>query len=284
MAINRTPFNALVDDDGTNAVGTVWNKSAIATVILDPADLAYASLASPAFTGTVTAPVIAVGTDPATTGGIRLANNTGIYGRNAANTNNTSLVTFDNFDQILMGFGGVASAAGFLLTPNFNGIGASGSGTTPFTWTVINNGHLFTSNDNAFDIGDVTHRVRTIYVGTSLLVGGVNVLAPAVATLTDGASVAVNAALKASYYRLVAAGDRTIAAPTGAVDGQKIIIQHLASGAARTLALTSGAGGFRFGSDITALTQTASSKTDYIGAIYNGTDSRWDVVAYTKGF
>jgi fructose-1,6-bisphosphatase/inositol monophosphatase family enzyme len=41
---------------------------------------------------------------------------------------------------------------------------------------------------------------------------------------------------------------------------------------------------FRFGSDITGLTATASGKTDYIGAVFNLTDQRWDVVAVTKGF
>jgi ATP-dependent protease ClpP protease subunit len=50
------------------------------------------------------------------------------------------------------------------------------------------------------------------------------------------------------------------------------------------LALNSGAGGFRFGTDITALTATASGKIDYIGCIYNATDTKWDVVAVTKGF
>jgi hypothetical protein len=40
MAINRAPFNALIDDDGSNTVGTVWNKAQIAYVILDPVDAA----------------------------------------------------------------------------------------------------------------------------------------------------------------------------------------------------------------------------------------------------
>jgi hypothetical protein len=40
MSINRGPFNALVDDDGSNAVGTVWNKAAIAYSLLDPIDAA----------------------------------------------------------------------------------------------------------------------------------------------------------------------------------------------------------------------------------------------------
>ena len=38
MAINRGPWNALVDDDGSNLVGSIWNKAAIKTVLLDPID------------------------------------------------------------------------------------------------------------------------------------------------------------------------------------------------------------------------------------------------------
>jgi hypothetical protein len=40
--INRAPFNALVDDDGSNTVGTPWEKARIAGVILDPVDVALA--------------------------------------------------------------------------------------------------------------------------------------------------------------------------------------------------------------------------------------------------
>jgi len=42
MAINRGPWNALVDDDGSNLVGSVWNKAAIKDVLLDPMDAAIA--------------------------------------------------------------------------------------------------------------------------------------------------------------------------------------------------------------------------------------------------
>ena len=44
MAINRVPFNALVDDDGSNTKGTPWNKQAIKDVILDPVDAALPSV------------------------------------------------------------------------------------------------------------------------------------------------------------------------------------------------------------------------------------------------
>ncbi len=102
-------------------------------------------------------------------------------------------------------------------------------------------------------------------------------------TLTDGATPALNAAL-GTVFRLVAAGDRTIAVPTNATAGKTITIEHYASGGARTLALNVGAGGFRFGATIAALSQTTSGKTDYITAVYNGTDTFWDVILYVKTF
>ena len=104
-----------------------------------------------------------------------------------------------------------------------------------------------------------------------------------VTALSDGATPALDASL-GNFFTLAAAGDRTIAVPTNAVNGQKIVIRHLASGGARTLALNTGAGGFAFGTDITALTQTTSGKTDYIGCIYSSASTFWHVVSYTKGF
>lgn len=101
--------------------------------------------------------------------------------------------------------------------------------------------------------------------------------------LTDGATPALDASL-ADLFTLTTTTNPTIAVPTNAVSGQKIVLAVTASGGARTLALNTGAGGFRFGSDITALTAIASGKTDYVGCIYNSGASFWDVVAYTKGF
>ena len=42
MPVNRAPFNALVDDDGSGNVGTPWEKARIAGVILDPLDVELA--------------------------------------------------------------------------------------------------------------------------------------------------------------------------------------------------------------------------------------------------
>lgn len=105
----------------------------------------------------------------------------------------------------------------------------------------------------------------------------------AVVTLTDGATPALDASL-GNVFVLVTTTNPTIAVPTNPVSGQRIIIRVTASGGARTLALNTGAGGFAFGTTITALTQTASGLTDYIGAIYNVTAAKWQVVGYVKGF
>lgn len=112
----------------------------------------------------------------------------------------------------------------------------------------------------------------------------ITIIRPTVSALSDGATVALNAAL-GNHFTLSAAGNRTILTPTNPISGQKIIIAHLANGGARTLSLTTGsAGAFRFGSDITALSETASGLTDYIGCVYNLSSDRWDVVAFVKGY
>lgn len=106
--------------------------------------------------------------------------------------------------------------------------------------------------------------------------------APGIVNLNDVATPPLDSAA-GKMFRLTATGNRTIAAPSNPVDGRSIVIAHRASGGARTLALTTGVGGFKFGSDFTALTATVSGTTDYISAIYNSTDQRWHVVSYVKG-
>lgn len=108
-------------------------------------------------------------------------------------------------------------------------------------------------------------------------------LMPWLVELSDGTTVALDAVL-GNVFVLEAAGDRTILVPDNPTDGQKIVIRHKAVSADRTLTLTTGAGGFRLGSDVDQITATINGKTDYIGAIFNLDDDRWDVVAYSKGY
>jgi hypothetical protein len=100
--------------------------------------------------------------------------------------------------------------------------------------------------------------------------------------LTDAATIATNAR-DGNLFRVTIGADRTLGAPTNPADGQVCTWFVKASGADRTLTLASGAGGFRFCTDITGLTATLSGKIDRIVAEYVLADDRWDVVGYIKG-
>jgi hypothetical protein len=102
-------------------------------------------------------------------------------------------------------------------------------------------------------------------------------------TLTDAATIATDASL-GNHFRVSMGGNRTLGVPTNPTDGQRCLWEVTASGANRTLTLSTSTGGFIFGTDITALTATTSAKADFIGAIYNSTANRWRVVSYIKGF
>lgn len=110
-------------------------------------------------------------------------------------------------------------------------------------------------------------------------------IAPEIATIPDEASPSFDAKSGlTAIARLTASGDRELQAPSNPVDGQKVLVEHMASGAARTLSLATGTGAFAFGADITALTATESGKTDFIGLVYNASAQRWRVVAVAKGY
>ena len=103
-------------------------------------------------------------------------------------------------------------------------------------------------------------------------------------TLTDASTIAVDASL-GSKFRCSSAVDRTVGAPTNGTDGQIIeIAWKNTDSSSHNLTLTTSAGGFRFGSDITGLSATAAGKIDYITAVYNSSDNKWDVRGYVKGF
>lgn len=76
------------------------------------------------------------------------------------------------------------------------------------------------------------------------------------------------------------AGTITIAAPSGTpVDGQKLILR-LKTTNPQTYSFNAT---YHFSTTVTAPTATAGTKTDYIGCIWNATNSVWDVVAVDQG-
>jgi len=109
-------------------------------------------------------------------------------------------------------------------------------------------------------------------------------LAPAVATLTDAATIAVNAAL-GNDFRVTLGGNRTMGAPSNAVDGQKIIFQVKQDGSgSRTLAWASGAGGYDFGSGSAPALSTAAGDIDLAAFVYNAAKGEWLSLGSALGF
>lgn len=197
-----------------------------------------------------------------------------------------------NWDKVDAGMGAIDCTSGARPSSPFNGMLARETDTGNIiryngtTWVVI-----VTADPVAATAG-----LRTLGTSATSACAGndarlsdartptTHTHATTIATLTDGATVAVDASL-GDYFRLSAGGDRTIGVPTNAVDGKQITIEILASSSARTISLTTGSSGaFIFGSDITALSQTASGKRDLIRAAYNSTLARWMVIGYVKGF
>ena len=105
---------------------------------------------------------------------------------------------------------------------------------------------------------------------------------PSVVTLTDGASIAVDASL-GNQFTVTLGGNRTLSNPTNASNGQLLLfaIRQDATGS-RTLTLDTK---FRYGSDISSTTlSTGANKTDYIGVRYHSGDDKFDVISFVKGY
>ena len=167
------------------------------------------------------------------------------------------------------------------------------SQTTPETLPVPLTGYAIgwasdgsLTNIAATDVGGLAVPIADTNLQTITTAGKVNTtaLTETVVTLADGAGSVINAA-SGRVFSMTSTADRTLGTTINGFDGEKIIIRFTASGGARTLTLpVATTGDFAFGSDITALTQTASGKTDILGCVFSSTASRWYVVAVVKGY
>lgn len=102
------------------------------------------------------------------------------------------------------------------------------------------------------------------------------VINPSVQETTSTATFTINADEETMGVLTAMAAATTIAAPTGTpVQGQKLMLRFKDDGTSR--ALTWNAVWRAIG--VTLPAATTASKTLYIGAVYNSTDSKWDVIA-----
>ena len=106
-------------------------------------------------------------------------------------------------------------------------------------------------------------------------------VAPAVVALTDGATVSVNASA-GNDFRVTIGGNRTVANPSHAVDGQRITLQ-VTQGGAGSFQVTWDSQ-YKFGAGGAPVLSTAAGDTDVIGFIYNAALASWLCVGAALGF
>jgi hypothetical protein len=97
---------------------------------------------------------------------------------------------------------------------------------------------------------------------------------------------APNVAGKNTVTLTLGAASVTINAPTNPTDGQSVVyeIKQDATGN-RAVSWSTGAGGFQFGTDVTATTlSTGAGAIDLVGTRYNAASNKWRIVSFLKGF
>lgn len=108
------------------------------------------------------------------------------------------------------------------------------------------------------------------------------ILFPAPVTLSDGPTISTDASL-GTHFRVTLGGNRTLANPTSASDGQRITWEIIQDGTgSRVLSYDTK---FTFGTDVTSpVLSTAAGLRDFITAIYNSSADKFYVVGYSRGF
>lgn len=154
-------------------------------------------------------------------------------------------------------------------------------------WISVNNGPLVPINagyDARIDALELLKAPKAdpAFTGTAMF----NRIVSVPVVLTDAPTIATDASL-GIYFRVTLAGSpRVLGVPTNPIDTQRItweVTQDVTG--TRLLTLASGAGGFAFGTDVTAVTlSTAANAIDLIAAVYHATRNRWLVVAFGRGY
>jgi len=107
-------------------------------------------------------------------------------------------------------------------------------------------------------------------------------VAPAVVSLTDAATISVDASL-GNDFRVTIGANRTMGNPSNPANGQQIIFQ-VTQGSGGSAGLTWGSG-YEFSAGLPQPTlSTAAGQTDLLGFIYNAAKSTWLLAAFVNGF
>ena len=124
--------------------------------------------------------------------------------------------------------------------------------------------------------------VDVMYDGTNFQLMNSEIGGITTQSITTGANIFPNSDTATQYEITALASAALFEIPVGTpTDGQKLIIRIKDNGSARLLSWTTSAGGYR-AVGVTLPTATIPSKVTYVGCIYNGQDSYWDVVSVAQ--
>jgi hypothetical protein len=131
--------------------------------------------------------------------------------------------------------------------------------------------------------GQITAAAAIAALGGLPVAGGTMTgwLAPAVSALTDGATIAVNAAL-GNVFTVTLGGNRTLANPTNPVAGQTIHV-HVTQDATGSRTLAYGTA-YDFGTAGSPTLTTTAAKMDILGFTYDGNLAKWCYLGSGLGF
>lgn len=109
------------------------------------------------------------------------------------------------------------------------------------------------------------------------------VVFPSASFSASGGTITPNATTTSTVFITVDA-IATINGPTSGYNGQKVLFRLAQDGTGHAVAFSSGAGNFSFSTDIPTFTASGANLTDYVGAVYNSTSNRWNIIGVVKGF
>ena len=227
------------------------------------------------------------------TGNISGANITGnLFGNGAA----ISSITGAN----VTGTVSSANTAGTVTTnaqPNITSVGTLTSLSVTGNVTL---GTLTTAQVANIATGATTSgNTKTVNIGTGGLSGSTTTItmgssaAPGVITqngsiqtltanVTTGSTITPTAGTTNQYNVTALASSATIAAPSGTpTDGQRLLIRLKDNGTPQALTWTTTSGAYR-ARGVTLPTTTVASTPLYVGCVYNGQDTYWDVIAVSS--